>query len=238
MPKLWNLPKVSQTKLITFTEITPVSRAYDPQPASKFLPEWYKITANRIGKKDPDGTPTVKKCIPVFDAITSGYILVTSFDVYIKQVDGEPVYQTTPSKRDMVQFHPVMQASKHPAANGFQYPKWINPWSIKTPKGYSVLFVPPMHNPNPWFQILEGVVDTDSYTAPVNFPFILKDPSFEGMIPAGTPMAQVIPFKRESWKLEFGSKELKEKQTEIFEYLQSQFFDRYKRMFWSRKEYK
>ena len=47
------------------------------------------------------------------------------------------------------------------------------------------------------FTIMDGIVDTDSYNALVNFPFFLNDWSYEGLIPAGTPMAQVIPFKRE-----------------------------------------
>ena len=223
---------------ITFTVTLNVANEYAPKPATKFIPEWYKATSNRIGKKNPDSNPTIKKCIPVFDAITAGYVLVTPFDVWIKQVEGEPQYQTARNSEGMIQFHPVMQASKHPISNGLQFPKWINPWAIKTPKGYSTLFVPPMHNPNPWFQIAEGIVDTDTYFAPVNFPFVLKDPSYEGLIPAGTPMAQVIPFKRESWNMTMGTEEDVEKQNKITLYLSSQFFDRYKRMFWARKEYK
>ena len=52
--------------------------------------------------------------------------------------------------------------------NEYPYPKWINPWAIKTPAGYSVYFKPPAHNPNQWFEILEGVVDTDTYSAPAD----------------------------------------------------------------------
>lgn len=229
---------ISKLNQVTFTTEFVVADEYKPKPATKFIPEWYKATSTRIGEKTPDGNPTIKKCIPVFDAITAGYILVTPFDVWIKQVDGEPQYQPARSAQGMVQFHPVMQASKHPASHGLQFPKWINPWAIKTPKGYSTLFVPPMHNPNPWFQIFEGIVDTDEYFASVNFPFILKDPSYEGLIPAGTPMAQIIPFKRESWKMTIGTEEDVTNQKRIAGYLDSQFFDRYKRNFWNRKDYR
>lgn len=230
--------KLHKNNLITFTKVLNVADAYAPIPSSKALPDWYKNTTNRIGEKNPDGIPTVKKCIPVFDALTTGYILVTPFDVWVKQVDGEAEYQVAPSAEGLVQFHPVMQASKHPASNDVRFPKWINPWAIKTPKGYSTLFLPPMHNPNPWFQVMEGVVDTDEYFAPVNFPFVLKNPTYEGLIPAGTPMVQVIPFKRESWKMEIGNEEDKIEQSKITTYLSSKFFDRYKNMFWNRKEYK
>ena len=92
-----------------------------------------------------------------------------------------------------------------------------------------------MHNQNDRFVILEGVVDTDNYYTAVNFPFVLKTPDKEFMIPAGTPIAQVIPFKRDKWESSFSSD--KESANGINTYLNSQFFDRYKRMFWQRKSF-
>jgi hypothetical protein len=88
------------------------------------------------------------------------------------------------------------------------------------------------------FTILEGVVDTDQYKAPVNFPFVLNDVKWEGIIPAGTPMAQVIPFKRESWEHKIGSDKERQEQEKINRKLKTLFFNSYKRQFWSRKEYK
>ena len=116
-------------------------------------------------------------------------------------------------------------------------PKWKNPWGIETPKGFSCLIINPVHSSNLYFSILEGIVDTDRYTSPTNFPFVLKDPEFEGMIPAGTPLAQVIPFKRSSWKMEMGTEKNLKKVRENRDDLSSVFFDRYKRLFWSKKEY-
>jgi len=97
------------------------------------------------------------------------------------------------------------------------------------------LFKPLAHNPNPWFEILEGIVDTDNYSAPVNFPFVLKNSTEEFLIPAGTPIAQVIPFKRDEWESTFV--EDKDEPMKVANYLNSHFFDRYKRLFWERKSY-
>jgi hypothetical protein len=99
------------------------------------------------------------------------------------------------------------------------------------------MFVQPMHRESV-FTILPGIVDTDMYTAPVNFPFVINDSNFEGLIPKGTPIAQVIPIKRDAWKMEFGGQEELIEQANITTKLQTKFFDRYKTMFWSRKEYK
>ena len=138
-------------------------------------------------------------------------------------------------------FHPVAQAPTYPnrkdLPNEGSYPKWINPWSIKTPPGYSILFVQPFHRECP-FSILPGTVDTDTYTAPVNFPFALNDWNFEGIIPAGTPMAQVIPFKRESWTMSFGEQKEMEEQAKISTKLRIKFFDSYKTQYRQPKEYK
>ena len=223
------------TQSITFTKtLDAVSDEYAPQPASKFIPEWYKKIETRFPiEKNPESLPTVKKCIPVLDAITAGYVIVSPCDVYVSMKDGEPHYN---SPLGIIQFHPRKQAYNHPKANDFQYPKWINPWAIKTPKGYSVYFKPLAHNPNPWFEILEGFVDTDTYSAAVNFPFVLLNPGKEFLIPAGTPIAQVIPIKRDSWKMNV-SNDIKLVNS-ITGLLNSQFFDRYKRLFWNRKEYK
>ena len=58
------------------------------------------------------------------------------------------------------------------------------------------------------------------------------------MIPAGTPIAQIIPFKRENWKLEKGNKKDIQKMNNNTRLLQSSFIDRYKNKFWQKKSYK
>jgi hypothetical protein len=228
------LPKKQQTKSITFTNTIGVASEYAPKPAIHFIPDWYKkMEASFPKERTPDSVPSIKKCIPILDAMTAGYIIVSPCDVYVSLKEGEPNYNS--AIPNLITFHSRKQAYKHPKANDFQFPKWTNPWAIKTPKGYSCLFVPPMHNQSDKFAILEGIVDTDTYTAGVNFPFVLKTPTEEFMIPAGTPIAQVIPFKRDKWKSNFLSN--KEPANAVIAYLNSQFFDRYKRMFWSRKSY-
>ena len=224
---------------ITFTNISGVD-IEQPQPASKFIPDWYKnIESYMSGNKKPNGNggtdATIKRCMPVFDAITAGYIITSPADVYVSIKEEKQFFEW--STLGLISFHPIEQAPEHPMRNQHAYPKWMNPWAIKTPKGYSTLFTQPMHRESV-FTILPGIVDTDTYTAPVNFPMVINDPNFEGLIPKGTPIAQVIPFKREDWQMEIGSIEELKEQHSITQKLQTKFFDRYKSMFWSRKEYK
>jgi len=234
---------------ITFTNTMGIPDEYSPKPASKYVPDWYKDLGSYIGgDKKPDGnggtTGTIKRCMPVFDSINSGYIIPTPCDVWVKQVpledkpeETQPFYEW--ANFSVIQFHPIEQAPNHPNNPGHKisYPKWINSWAIKTPPGYSVAFVQPWHRPSD-FTILPGIVDTDTYNAPVNFPFVLNDIKFEGLIPAGTPMAQVIPFKRDSWEMEIGGTEELINQNKVTTLLRTRFFDSYKSQFRQPKEYR
>lgn len=224
---------------IVFRPNSVIQPEYYPQPASKFLPDWYKDMDSYIGgKKKPSGKGTtlgtIKKCMPVFDAITAGYIITLPADVFVRKNDDGPYYEW--SSLGLIDFHPVDQAPLHPSGNGHMYPKWMNPWAISTPKGYSTLFIQPLHRSS-IFTILPGIVDTDTYTAPVNFPFVLNDVNFEGLIPAGTPIAQLIPIKRDNWQAlnqDFNPNWLDKATVR----LKTKMFDSYKTMFWSKKEYK
>jgi len=223
---------------ITFTNTSGFDGLEQPQPASKFIPDWYKNMESYIGGKKPiaTGTPaTIKRCMPVFDAINAGYIITSPADVYVRIKDGEQYFEW--ASFNLIGFHPINQAPEHPARNEHAYPKWINYWSVRTPKGYSTMFIQPMHRESV-FTILPGVVDTDEYYAPVNFPMVINDPKFEGLIPSGTPIAQVIPFKRESWSMQFGEDKERKEQANLTNKLNTKFFDRYKFMFRQNKEYK
>ena len=228
-------------KEIKFTNVFGLD-FFPPKPAVKQIPNWYKNTSEYIGGQgrkitNVGSTPhTIKKCMPVLDAMTAGYILYTQVDVQVTQVDGLPYFHW--ASQDAISFHPITQAPLHPAKNEAPYPKWNNPYSVKTPPGYSTLFLPPMHNPNGIFTVLEGLVDTDIYSAPVNFPFVLNNVKWEGIIGAGTPMVQVIPIKRDSWKNKIGLEEEIKEQNMISLKLKTLFFNSYKKQFWSRKEYR
>jgi len=229
-----------------------------PQPASHHIPNWYKnIESYMGGIKKTDGQSntvgTIKRCMPVFDSITAGYIITSPADVYVSMQEykatnsqtGELV-ENLPTQKiqhfewaafDLIRFHFIEQAPNHPMKNLHAYPKWMSPWSIKTPKGYSTMFMQPMHRESV-FTIFPGIVDTDKHFTPIHFPFVTNDPFFEGLIPKGTPIAQVIPFKRESWRLQLGgNKELQEQQ-EVTDKLSTRFFDGYKDMFRQEKQYK
>lgn len=251
-------------KDIIFINVNNVLEEFSPKPASEFVPDWYKklesYSYNGSNEKVPTekgSTPaTIKKCIPVFDSITCGYIITSFCDIFVGQIVldspedlestfiknkeylGKKVpYYSWPSG-EPINFHDAEQALNYPMRNNMpSYPKWINPWGIKTPPGYSTLFIPPVHRES-MFTILPGIVDTDKYITNVNFPFILNDPNFEGLIPAGTPIAQVIPFKRDSWKMSIGTEKDIEDCKKVNKQIRNRFWDGYKNIFRVKKDYR
>jgi hypothetical protein len=226
---------------IVFTEtLGIVAQEYYPKPAEKTIPEWYqKITRGypqgaKLTEAQMRTNGTIKRCMPVFDSMTAGYLLYTHADVYVTQKDNLPYYEWVTD--DLIKFHAIEQAPNHPTANGAPYPKWINPFSIQTPKGYSVLITAPKHRESV-FTILDAIVDTDTYFNCINFPFVLNDVKFQGYIPAGTPLAQVIPFKRESWKMKIGSEKELKQHNNAKNLLHSRFLGVYKNKFRAKKEF-
>lgn len=216
-----------------------------PIPAIKELPEWYKnLSPFTNGKKEefyPDGTKnlTVKRCNPVGDALGLGYFLVLENGIAVKPDEsGVPKLVWHRGGKDFITEHGQEQISPDLIPDGFspQPFKFKNDWSIETPKGYSVLITHPLNRNAEPFLTLSGVVDTDSFRLSVQLPFLIRN-DFEGVIEAGTPIAQVIPFKRESWQSELFEHSAEFHSQEVSGFHRG-LFRQYKRLHWNRKEFK
>ena len=230
---------------IIFTDVdNPEGVLAKPKPASEYIPQWYKDAKSYTepsGKKAPtlDGKPyvTVKRCMPLWDLMTAGYIIETPYDIYVRRIDGQPFFQW--GEMQAIAFQSHEQFQNHTYARDINYAvRILHPWSIKTPKGGSVLICEPQHHEPTPIITANGIVDTDNYSLPFNMFLKLRDPEFEGMIPAGTPFVQVIPFKRESWESELGGEKERNKYQFDMRKFSTVFFDRYKKFWWQRKEYK
>lgn len=172
---------------------------------SELIPEWYKNIPSKVklSSKDKKEDLSIKRCIPVLDAFTTGYFLVTTEDYYFEYDESEHVSKVKGGhnvQHKAITMHPITQLGEMPFSDEFvKYAfKWSNQYLIKTPPGYSIIFTHPLNRSDLPFYTLSGVVDTDSYIMPVLFPFLMKN-NFSGKIPAGTPVVQVIPFKRDDW---------------------------------------
>jgi hypothetical protein len=107
---------------------------------------------------------------------------------------------------------------------------------MKTPRGWSILVVQPLNRFDlPW-TITSGIMDTDQYSTSGNIPFFIRE-DFDGIIAEGTPIAQVIPFKRQDWKSEIDDDNQANPPVSFLNNVFNPPFNFYKRTFWKRKKY-
>jgi hypothetical protein len=220
-----------------------------PIPASKVVPNWYKklnkyvfpdVKFTRFPGKNtgPDDTNlTAKACAPFLDTFTTGYMVVLPTDVAVVDPNIYEARMIWDSHTNMVDAHASSQLGDLNVPEEFEpgaY-KWNFHWSIRVPKGYSLLYTHPLNRPDLPFQTFSGIVDSDEYSVPVNLPFLLRK-NFIGTIEKGTPVAQVIPIKRESWN---HKKLTHDKYNPLdAERLKLYLGGAYKKLFWTPKRYK
>jgi hypothetical protein len=216
-----------------------------PKAAIKAIPKWFSKIPRFVNNdkkfkifSNSTQNATIKWCTPFLDSLATGYFLTLENDVQITLEEGTPSFTWKSGGANYVDTHAKNQVSPNMIPQGYsdQPYKFKNDWSIKTPKGYSALFVHPLNRGDLPFYTLSGFVDTDDYNVPVNIPFLIRA-DFEGIIPAGTPIAQIIPIKRESWVSEIApyNEDFITKSSAKFN---STIYRAYKTLFWKRKDYR
>ena len=256
----------------------------DPKPSLKVPPLWWSQTKKNYPNY-ADGRNTLgtsKKCVPVLDALSQGYIiplpcdlevfyqdcynivkpddtpaigegyylkheidngiaLKIPFETKIVEVGPKPVFRWRDEFDGMhylVGFHDKKQVGAFHQGR-FELFKFMNPWIIQTPEGVSCRFTTPVNRDDLPFQLIEGVVDTDTYYQEVHFPFIwLGGPTEEPtVLKKGTPLCQVIPFVRTDFELEIGVWD-DNKRNQVLNNINSHLEDGYRREYWHKKEKK
>ena len=172
----------------------------EPIPAKAALPEWFRRlpAVSRPHLSATNNALTVKRCMPFLDAMTAGWIIPLAATVRLEISDGgRTVNAGWEFDRTMVSNHSAPQVAGNPHEPRPPC-KFHNHWTIRTPAGWSCLFVPPLNRPNPVFECAAGLVDTDVYAAPVHLPFFATAPDGLYVIEKGTPLVQVIPVRRDA----------------------------------------
>ena len=226
-----------------------------PVPASTLIPSWWKeMTPYSVDFQNPEGkfvienrtaNATFKKCTPMLDAITSGYIVTLWADVQVRSVISEEDGKYYPRVTWRVNY-PLGIFSQHGQSSQkirppFGYSnivfKYQNTWIPRTPPGYSVLITKPFGYQDLPFYAIPGIVDSDKSQLEILPPMWVKK-DFEGIVEAGTPLFQITPFKRNNWKSEFDY----HKDNEYHEIEDKNFnkhlIGHYIKNVWSKKSYK
>lgn len=184
-----------------------------PYPAVKSLPEWFMKASPYIDHPTypSDGKPhvrnrnanhTFKKCTPLLDGMSAGYIIPLWADVEIISTGDVPEIYWKPVHDIFMAHGEHTNNITPPPGYHSQVYKYLNCWIPQTPKGYSCLVVSPFgHNDLP-IKAIPAVIDTDTSTLELVFPVWIKK-DLNGIIEKGTPIVQIIPFKRDNWQSTF-----------------------------------
>ena len=220
-----------------------------PKPGLDYLPEWYKKQknySNGLNIAIPANSDeeivhaTYKVCVPLIDTLTSGYILSTPADIYVAKANDTTdipslSWKVTWQLLDF-QNSKILGNYPPPHAHNPNLFRWYVDWQIVTPNGYSLWVTHPSHRYDLPFTTINGFVDTDTHPNHLFLPFFIRE-GFEGIIPKGTPIAQLLPVKRENWELQKGV--VKEGYDFVYNnVMKTHSLRAYKKLFWSKKSYK
>jgi hypothetical protein len=227
-------------KIIRFFSERALDNIGQPTTIKSFLPKWYREAETTFIGDDGTEAPGLKKCAPYMDALLSGYTLVTPVDIFVSKNEDGSLKLGWNGPGEMSDF-----VSERPKNTGHTMPRpaghhpnhlvWRGFWGIKTPRGWSILMTHPLNRFDLPFTTTSGIIDSDMFSASGNIPFFIRE-DFSGVIPAGTPIAQLIPIKRASWKMVKNDKGLWNVEHEQGALARNPETN-YKKTMWKRKEY-
>lgn len=179
-----------------------IDRIPHPAPAARFLPDWFRDLPREMGMPDAHGLPglTVRACLPVADAMSLGFVIPLPFEIRtsIDPHSGLMNFRWAPDVPfNLIEpHHPGQIGADKPPFQGLQPLKFLNPWRVVLPDGWSAGFTHPFNHFELPFVAFNGAVDCDALEVPVNVPFFWTAPPQDMILPAGTPMVQVVPYQR------------------------------------------
>lgn len=221
-------------------------------PAKKFIPDWYKNIKSYNEKtivfnKDDSMFKNIRNCMPFFDSLSSGYMIVLHTDIHVSiQKDGSRFIRWESQKTlgklgEESEEYPVTARNPNdnpipiPAGCASDHFAWLLPYYLKTDDGHSLFVSHPFNRFDLPFVTLTGIIDTDKSISRGNLPFFIRL-DFEGVIPQGTPIAQILPFKRDSWQAINENSIIEEGELNRSK-SRRKFFNFYKDNMWFKKEF-
>jgi len=218
-----------------------VAEHYPVVPASQAKPDWYKKTTPWLGQPH-QSYPTIKKCMPVGDYINMGYMVMNPVEQEISNaprldtgVEGfSREYPQGWAMQCPQEGHEHAQCPVELQGRRRDYITFSVPWRIETPPGYSCLIMSPFYHFEERYQLFPAVIDTDTIDVPWNnWPGAMLQDRF--VLQPGEPLAQIVPFKRDDWKMSLEVDENGLKRDTSLKFFLS---DAYAKIFHRKKKYK
>lgn len=216
-----------------------------PKPASHYKPKWLQRLHGIDGPPQYEGNVitnrTASFCKPFTDTFETGYIQESWCDIHVGIGPDETLRYSQSATPAIMTQRGNSDTSKQLQLPKHFYPMefaWHQPYVAELPKGYSMMVTHPLNHWTLPFVTLTGIIDNDSFvyeSANNMLPFNFYS-WFTGIIPAGTPLFQFIPIKRDKWKRSLQQFN-EERQAKAIHEVRRKFTSQYRLMHWSRKQY-
>lgn len=200
------------------------SDLYPVTTSSKFVPKWFKTKLKEFNKRrihDSDSVGTnlervfdISKCPGIREYFKTGYIVYLHTDIKIFTKNSiitnvQWLYNTSDSNysnkfvsTSLIEIHSPDQLGDYmsptPPKNSLKQLLKINtPWKVKCPDDYVLLEIPILYSDDNRFCAAGGILDP-KISRNINPAFWWFVHDGEEVIPAGTPLLQYIPIKRDN----------------------------------------
>lgn len=245
--------KENTVKVEFWTESNEIASLTPPYPAKNVAHDWLKSMPSYISGGVPTSRTdicladkinrTIKTCPGINDMLELGYIvplwtdIIVSYDCFVGAIDIK-----CSDEKTTFHFHRYQQFEKCPVNKTVSPYKMVlnihSPWMIRLPKGYSSYMCHPFWSEtDEFFSLMPGIVDNDSF---YTLNLILRWNKLgkgETLLKAGTPIAQIFPFRREVF--EMNVTDGKENRPDTLSQHQAfgGFFRKYRPIMWKKKNF-
>ena len=228
-------------KVVFWTDNQFLLSQYPIISSNKILPEWFKELTPKFNHSGIRGDAlTVKRSPGIMRYLNYGYVVRTWTDIIITtdMKHGNVHFEYTENEHNTGRKNvfsylglnkPVSLMADHtfgipsalPNAYFKNVLKWSLGWHAWMPNGYDLWFAPMQYHFNPHFTPTTGILDT-RITEQLNVQIFWHPQEEKVLIPAGTPLVQLIPVKRD--ELDFT---IEADETRLHEYRLKEKFARY-----------
>lgn len=191
-----------------------------------------KFEFNQNGQLDL----TAKACPPFRDAMKFGYIQMSWTDFFVDTTGASSQFYWASQPAPIAVRGESGSIPTSEAMHGDNL-TFHAPWIPKTPKNYSILFTSPLNRLDLPFRVSSGIVDSDLFFhSPMGAVPVWFERGFKGIIPVGTPLFQMIPVKRDSWRSTNESFNQEDTDTRTM-MIVKRFTGTYQKLFWQPKKF-
>lgn len=191
-------------KLDAYTWQPSAYKFFKIQESKHFMPSWFKEIPPVFPGPTPNGVivdnPTMKSCAGLTDLYTKGLMLPLWSDCVIETVEDRCRFAYA-DQRSRLDEHEPSQMGK--LRDGHVHAKLVSNWLLKTDSEVDFLWTQPSYNLNKYFRqfhVLPGIVNYKyQHMTNVN---IMMEPHTRIELPAGIPLAHIIPITDEPIEIE------------------------------------